>query len=165
VAVNEEGARRLELLSPLLYQGRADPDPFSHRPRGREEWLFRFAIDKAQGQSIEPEAGLFLGPLCAAGRLETGPKDGAGPVFGGAGAEGPEAGEVPGEVPLPRGRYLFAQKREALGREAVIDLAIEVQKDGLWERLRLEDHFYLRYLYEEGSAVTQVFRPYREPEA
>jgi hypothetical protein len=151
VAVNEEGARRLELLSPLLYCDRADPDPFSHRLRGREEWLFRFAIDKTQSQSIEPEAGLFLGPLCAAGYLETGPDSGAG-----RGAAFNDETTV-----LPKGQYLFAQKREALGREAVIALAIEVQKDGLWERLRLEDHFYLRYLYEEDAAVTQIFRPYR----
>jgi hypothetical protein len=39
-------------------------------------------------------------------------------------------------------------------------MAIEQQKDGLWEQLRLGNHLYIRYLFEDGSPVTQVFRPY-----
>ncbi|MDR2135170.1 MAG: hypothetical protein LBO76_00985 [Treponema sp.] len=151
MAVNEEGARRLELLSPLVYHGRADLAPFSCETRGEGEQLFCFAIDEAQSRRIDPDAGAFLGPLRAAGYL------GAAPVSSGG------AVELPWEVELPKGSYLFAQKREALGKDAVIGLAIEVQKDGLWERLRLGACFYLRYLYEEGSAVTQVFRPCQDP--
>ncbi|MDR3147354.1 MAG: hypothetical protein LBU00_03130 [Treponema sp.] len=156
--MNEEGARRLELLNPLLYHGRADLLPFPRvaeapgaEEPGKTEWgerLFCFAIDEAQSRRIDPEPGAFLGPLLAAGYLEAA-DGGEGTAFGGE------------TVELPRGRYLFAQKREALDKEAVIDLAIEVQKDGLWERLRLEASVYLRYLYEDGAAVTQVFRPYR----
>jgi hypothetical protein len=56
---------------------------------------------------------------------------------------------------------VFAQERAFLGREEVIQMAAEIQKDGLWERLRLENRFYVRYLYEDGGVVTQVFRPYR----
>jgi hypothetical protein len=118
-----------------------------------EERLFCFAIDEAQSQCIEPDAGLFLGPLRAAGWVTSN---------SGAEAGSPAAGG--GEtVELPGGRYLFAQNREALDKDAVIALAIEVQKDGLWERLRLEAYFYVRYLYEDGAVVTQVFRPYRDP--
>jgi hypothetical protein len=149
VAVSEESARRLELLNPLVYHSRADLVPFFYNARKTEEQLFCFAIDEAQSRRIEPDAGAFLGPLRAAGHLGIAPNGGTVP-----------GGEM---VELPRGLYLFAQKREALGRDAVIALAIEVQKDGLWERLRLEAYFYLRYLYEEGAAVTQVFRPYQDP--
>lgn len=148
--MNEEGARRLELLSPLLYHSRTDLIPFSPDAwEEKGERLFCFAINDGQSQCIEPDAGMFLGPLRAAGYLETMPGDGAGnrAVFNGE------------TVELPRGRYLFAQKHEPLGESAVIDMAIEVQKDGLWERLQLEAYFYLRYLYEEGAAVTQIFRP------
>jgi hypothetical protein len=81
------------------------------------------------------------------------------------GPENPAAGgrTAPGEtLELPRGRYLFAQKREALDRDAVIGLAIEVQKDGLWERLEPEENLYVRFLYEDNAAVTQIFRPYQD---
>ncbi|MDR1443300.1 MAG: hypothetical protein LBI94_00295 [Treponema sp.] len=169
MAVNEEGARRLELLRPLLYI-KADPfrepqklwDQELQRPqelREREEWLFCFNLDKALGRSIEPDPAVFLGPLRASGYRDSGPFGSALPP------EGPEtADRTPRSetLELPKGRYLFAQKREALGRDAVINLAIEVQKDGLWERLQPEEHLYVRYLYEDGAAVTQIFRPYRE---
>ena len=150
VAVDEEGARRLELLHPLLYRGGTDLIPFSPTTRTeQDERLFCFAIDEVQSRCIEPDAGVFLGPLLAAGYLETAGQDGAG-------SRTAPGGET---VELPRGRYIFAQKRGVLGKSDVIDLAIEVQKDGLWERLRLEAYFYLRYLYEENAAVTQIFRP------
>lgn len=152
--MDEEGARRLELLSPLRYH-KADLIPFSSGAREGEEGeerLFCFAIDEAQSRRIDPDAGLFLGPLRAAGYLEAAPNSGTGPAPGGETLE------------LPGGLYLFAQKRETLGKDAVIALAIEVQKDGLWERLPLEARFYVRYLYEEGAALTQIFRPCRRPD-
>ncbi|MDR0730137.1 MAG: hypothetical protein LBF63_00590 [Treponema sp.] len=153
MAVNEEGARRLELLHPLLYRYGTDLIPFSPRTGAeKEEQLFCFAIDEVQSRCIEPDAGVFLGPLRAAGYRETTPD-------GGMGSRAAFNGET---LELPRGPYLFAQKREALGKSAVIDLAIEVQKDGLWERLHLETYFYLRYLYEDDATVTQIFRPYHD---
>jgi hypothetical protein len=63
-------------------------------------------------------------------------------------------------VELPRGNYLFAQVRETLSRDEIIDLAIEVQSEGLWQRLELGFKYYLRFLFEDGSPVTQVFRPF-----
>jgi hypothetical protein len=39
-------------------------------------------------------------------------------------------------------------------------MAIEQQKDGLWERLKPGNRLYLRILSEDGSPVTQLFRPY-----
>jgi hypothetical protein len=64
-----------------------------------------------------------------------------------------------GEVCLPASLYLFTQKRKILDRGECIYTAIEQQKDGLWERLRLGNRLYIRYLFEDGSAVTQLFRP------
>ena len=62
-------------------------------------------------------------------------------------------------VLLPPGIYLIAQERQALGKEACIDMAIEQHKDGLWERYVLSDCLYIRYLKEDGTALTQIFRP------
>jgi hypothetical protein len=61
---------------------------------------------------------------------------------------------------LPGGSYLFAQKRELLSREEIIDMAVEIQAEGLWQRLTPGKTLYLRYLFEDSSAVTQLFRPY-----
>jgi hypothetical protein len=138
--VQEEGAKRLELLAPLAYAPAPELAPFRRDPGGMEgERLFCFVIDEAQGQSIEPDPSALLGPLSAAGRSP--------------------AGSSGGGLELPRGRYLFAQERAFLGREEVIRMAVEIQKDGLWERLRLENRLYVRYLYEDEGAVTQLFRP------
>jgi hypothetical protein len=135
---------RLELCASLFY--REDPGPGDSEPAlppaETEERLFCFALDAAQGRSIEPDPARFLGPLIAAGRSAL-------------------PAEPAGGLELPAGTYLFAQQGEALGREAFTEMAIELQKDGLWERLKLEDRLYLRYLSEDGKRVTQVFRPYR----
>ncbi|MDR0400846.1 MAG: hypothetical protein LBH51_07880 [Treponema sp.] len=146
--MEEEGARRLELLAPLLYIPAPALEPFHPGARPGEgegkEFLFCFALDESQGRSIEPEPSIFLGPLLAAG-------------FADPAAPG-------GSLELPRGPYLFAQEWAFLDREETIRMAVEAQKDGLWERLRLENRLYLRYLSGDGGVVTQIFRPYRPPE-
>jgi hypothetical protein len=139
----QEGARRLELLAPLFYSPARELIPFrpetEARIEGGEEMLFRFALDGVQGRSIEPDPAAFLGPLGAAGS-----------------ALSPRRG---GGLELPRGRYLFGQERRLLDREEMVFLALEMQKDGLWEGLCLEDRLYLRYLREGGGVVSQLFRP------
>ncbi|MDR1251380.1 MAG: hypothetical protein LBK62_04350 [Treponema sp.] len=105
----------------------------------QREALFCFELDPAQSLSIEPDREHFLGNLVFAARTER---------------------HSPGTIQLPAGLYLFEQKREVLGREDCIDLAIEQQKDGLWERLKPSGRLYLRYLFEDGSPVTQLFRSY-----
>jgi hypothetical protein len=132
---------RLELRASLFY--REDRRLVPWVPVETEERLFCFALDLIQGQSIEPDPARFLGALLAAGRSVA------------------EPAEPPGSLELPAGAYLFAQQRETLGREAFIRMAIELQKDGLWERLKLGDRLYLRHLTEEGKRLTQAFRPYR----
>lgn len=146
--MQEEGAQRLELLAPLFYIPAPELVPFHQGigPRvrqetGGEEFLFCFKISEAQGQRIDPEPSVLLDSLLAAGFA-------------------PQAGCPGGNLQLPRGRYLFAQERAFLGREGAIRLAVEIQKDGLWERFHLENRLYLRYLYEDGGIVTQLFRPY-----
>jgi hypothetical protein len=61
---------------------------------------------------------------------------------------------------LPIGQYLFTQRRcEAyLGGEDWLDMAVEQQKDGLWERNKLGNLLYVRFLHEDGAFVTQLFR-------
>ena len=63
-------------------------------------------------------------------------------------------------VELPAGNYLFAQKRESLDRESVINMAVEIQQEGLWQRLKPGRRLYLRRLFEDGSEVTQLFRSF-----
>jgi hypothetical protein len=67
-------------------------------------------------------------------------------------------------VSLPLGHYLFVQRRTALdspkmGEEEWLNMEIKKKKDGLWERHKLKSILYVRFLYEDGAFVTQVFRP------
>lgn len=142
---------KLELLAPLAYGEDRGLEPFDGRgnpnaPAAGEDRLFCFETGAGQGSSIEPDPDLFLGPL----------------IFSGRAAE--QAGHTGKRRELPAGKYLFAQERRMLNRDECIFMAIETQKDGLWERLRPESRVYLRFLTEEGREVTQVFRPYREGE-
>ena len=130
---------RLDLRAPLYYTEAPDLKPFVYASGSglRGEAVFCFELDPAQSRSIEPDREHFLGALVFAARAEEGAAT----------------------VRIPSGLYLFSQKREALNRGDCIDLAIEQQKDGLWERLKPESLLYLRYLFEDGSPVTQLFRP------
>jgi hypothetical protein len=104
--------------------------------------LFCFELDPAQSRSIEPCKERFLGALLFSGREETPERENA------------------QTITLPAGRYLFCQERNALNRDECIELALEQQKDGLWERLKLKPLLYIRYLFEDEKAVTQIMRPY-----
>jgi hypothetical protein len=134
---------RLCLRSPLFYRADSTLVPFQYEKRAGE-LLFCFDLDPAQSRSIEPDPAALLGALVFAGKV---------------GEAAQEHGE-PRQLELPAGKYLFAQERDALDRNEFIEMAVEVQKDGLWERLIPADRLYLRYLFEDGRAVTQVFRPY-----
>jgi len=131
--------KRLNLLAPIYYLPEAELDPFSYR-KGNSEKLYCFEIDETQRLSIEPDAKTFLKRL----------------VFGGNAVR--RDGE--GQLELPMGNYLFAQKREIPNRDEIIAMAIEIQIEGLWQRLEPGNRLYLRYLFEDGQEVTQLFRPY-----
>jgi len=132
---------RLDLRAPLEYAEAPGLIPFDCPPPADEaaqELLFCFELNREQAGRIDPEADCFLGELAFSGKSTGGQ----------------------GKLQLPAGLYLFAQQRRALDREECIGMAIEQHKDGLWERLRLGDRLYIRYLFEDGSPVTQIFRPY-----
>jgi hypothetical protein len=131
----------LDLRAPLQYEEAPGLDPFTCPPANETapELLFCFELDREQAGRIDPEAGRFLGELVLSGT--------------GDGKQG--------KIQLPAGLYVFTQQRRALSREECVSMAIEQQKDGMWERLHLEDRLYIRYLFEDGSPVTQLFRPYK----
>ena len=142
---------RLNLVSPIYYIPLEKPDPFgcpgeAEFASGGEK-LFCFELDKTQYSSFDPDKEKLLGTLVCGGKTAGQPPDcvnGAGKNF----------------LELPRGNYLFVQKREILCRDEIIALAVEIQQEGLWQRLKPGEKLYLRFLYEDGSGVTQLFRQY-----
>ena len=131
----------LSLLSPLHYISVLESNPFYYRSR---EKIYCFELDENEQKCFEPEKSRLIGRL----------------VF---------CGEAPGEeqndtantlLELPKANYLFAQKQGVLNMDEISEIAVEIQKEGLWQRLNLGKLLYLRYLYEDGSDVTQLFRPY-----
>jgi len=128
----------LDLRAPLEYAEAPELIPFASPPadEAARELLFCFELDREQAGRIDPDADCFLGEI----------------IFSGKSGKG--------NVQLPAGLYLFAQQRKTLDREECIGMAIEQQKDGMWERLRLGDRLYIRCLFEDGSPVTQILRPY-----
>ena len=131
---------RLNLISPLYYTPEENSDPFAYREDDGEK-LFCFELNRAQAQEFEPDKREFLREM----------------IFAGKAAEG-DGGQA-----LPPGNYLFAQRRELVCRAGIVDMAVEIQQEGLWQRLSLGGTLYLRRLFEDGCSVTQVLRPYTEP--
>ena len=140
VIMEESPLVRLDLRAPLEYEEAPELVPFSCPPADADapELLFCFELDREQAARIDPEAGRFLGEL----------------IFSGKG-DGKQ-----GKLQLPAGLYVFSQQRRTLNHEECVNMAIEQQKDGMWERLHLGNRLYIRYLFEDGSHVTQLFRPY-----
>jgi hypothetical protein len=150
---------RLNLVQPLRYLRDDRLNPFdgsaSALPAGGWEVMFNMIIDSARGQSFDARPGSrYFAALIHAGRapLEEAPL----PSASGASATGEAAQET---LCLPSGLYFFTQAREFLYEADLTGMALELQKEGLWQRLALENRIYIRYLYEDSSAVTQLFRP------
>ena len=127
---------RLNLASPLFYIPDSWQEPFNCPADG--ERLFCFALNEAQYRNFEPDGAELLGNLIFSGK---------------AGKEG-------ASIELPAGDYFFAQEKRLLNREEIINMIVEIQKETLWQRFRPADKLYLRYLFEDGNWVTQIFRPY-----
>ena len=159
---------RLKLVSPVCYVPINEPNPLDcHEGKSSpmdgnsgesngarlKEKLYCFELEETQYLSIEPDGEKLMGRLVFSG--EAGKNEHG---------DGKSSGEVslPWEVKLPVGDYLFLQKHELLSREEIIALAIEIQQEGLWQRLVPGKLLYLRYLYEDGHAVTQLLRPFTE---
>jgi hypothetical protein len=148
---------KLDLRAPIVYT----PCQFELKNTGffpeiseKDEFLFCFELDPVQSLSIEPERDRLLGPLLFSGRKSF------------SCSETGDSGTLAALdlISLPEGEYLFVQRREiglysANSTEEWLDLAIEQQKDGLWEMYKPENLLYVRYLFEDGLWVTQLFRP------
>jgi len=134
----------LDLRAPIIYEKlRELPVKFCENT----EYIICYELDLGQASSIEPQATLLLG------------RD----IFIGKKADDlPENGKE--FVELYAGLYLFTQCTGLLNKEEWLDLAVEQQKDGLWERNSLKNTLYVRFLYEDGNYVTQLFRPITKEE-
>ena len=130
----------LNLNSPLYVRLAEELLPFEKAvtDTGAEK-IFCFELNEGECLAFEPEPGRLLGRLIFSGEATPG--------------EGTEQ--------IPKGNYLFAQRREFLGKDEIIAMAAEIQAEGLWQRLKPGKNLYLRYLFEDGSWVTQLFRPYK----
>jgi len=137
--MEETGVTKLYLNQPLYFEKSSTPPQDMDK---NDEILLCYDLEPAQSRSIEPDSALLLGSLLFSGR---------------------KSGELDAnqaeKVSLPAGNYLFTQRREALNREEWLNLTIEQQKDGLWERNKLLPRLFVRFLHEDGSFVTQIFRP------
>ena len=132
---------KLNLFIPLIYSKIELKSAKKLEIPENEEMLLCYSLNPRQSQNIVPNPEEFLGNLVFAGQ-KTGEKT------------------DDKSVCLPQGKYLFVQQRsvKALDQAQWLEMAVEQQKDGLWERSKLGDLIYVRYLYEDGACVTQVFR-------
>jgi len=144
---------RLDLRAPILYTEAPELDAFACPSpcEDTQELIFCFELDQGQSQSIEPQADKFLGRLVFSGKNVQNRQNDTAYKVSEAFMESLE---------LPAGLYLFTQRRGVIDREEFIAMAIEQQKDGLWEKLKPGNRLFLRYLFEDNSPVTQLFRPY-----
>ena len=137
----------LTLLAPLYYYPDERADPFSLARQTEDgERLFCFEINEKERLSFEPDYDNLIGSL----------------VFSGiyAAVEDQEKRALRALLELPRGNYLFAQRREILSREEIVSMAVEIQMECLWHRHEPGERLYLRYLFEDNRWVTQLFRPF-----
>jgi hypothetical protein len=110
--------------------------PLSFTPHEGGESLFCFELESSESLKFEPEPAKLLGSSLNAER----------PI-------------------LPAGLYMFSQMRSMLSKDEILEMAVEIQKEALWQRLIPEPRLYLRYLYEDGRDVTQIFRPFKEEDS
>jgi hypothetical protein len=144
----------LDLRSPLFYiKIEKLPSSISEY----DEVVCCYELNPAQGCRIDPQQDELIGHLMFAGKKATEPLCASFPVVSGDSSLQDESSNVS----LPARHYLFMQCRAdaPLCKEEWLDMAIEQQKDGLWERHKLENLLYVRYLHEDKQFVTQVFRP------
>jgi len=139
----EEDISKLSLIAPLFYIPE-EVLPFSYR-EGDGEKLFCFSLHKKEYRNFDPDRENLLGDL----------------IFGGSAADGRDFNRNKLRE-LPRGDYFFTQKRELLSREDIIALIVEIQQETLWQRHMPGEKIYIRYLFEDGKTVTQIFRPFSD---
>ena len=65
-----------------------------------------------------------------------------------------------GAAELSRGEYYFIQfRKENLNKSELLEAAMELQKEALWNRLKPESKLFVRSLFEDNSPVIQLWRP------
>ena len=141
---------RLYLHKPLFYAPDESVDLFNSGSRtnpnnsGWEgiERLFCYELEEMQAKEFEPNKEYFPGAL----------------IFRGEAASREKTGNEVFE--LKPGNYLFCQVQKGLDLEEIVELAIKVQNEGLWQRLVLDRYFYVRRLFEDGRELTQIWRPF-----
>ena len=107
-----------------------------------KEMLFCYELNESEAKKFEPDKKFFPGTLIFTGKALNSDKPGK------------------STFELKKGSYLFSQIPELLNMEDIIELAMEVQNEGLWQRLKLLNFYYVRFLFEDGRGVTQIWRPY-----
>jgi hypothetical protein len=141
---------RLNLCAPLLYTRFAYQDlsllKYDEQIKTNEEIVLCYELNSVQSLSIEPDRDRLLGRLVFIGQKSP--------------AILSEDTDKNNLVSLPQGNYLFTQNRAdtVLSQDEWLDLAVEQQKDGLWERDKLKNLLYVRFLHEDNAFVTQIFR-------
>jgi len=128
--------KNLNLCTPLTYK-KIEALPSSIPENG--DFLLCYNLNPSQSRSFEPISKQFLG-----NHVFTGVR------------------QQENDLELPAGDYLFMQYRDnrIMSRDKWLEMAIEQQKDGLWERYSLQNLLYVRFLFEDEMYVTQVLRPY-----
>ncbi|MCL2175077.1 MAG: hypothetical protein FWB73_03425 [Treponema sp.] len=147
---------KLHLRAPLVFSEIPLKDGETPPVSSEYEFLFCYKLNPQQTKSIEPEKERFLDSFEFAGHtfIQANHLSQSGKID-------VESDITPEKtVSLPQGVYLFMQQRsdKPLTQPEWLDLAIEQQKDGLWEREKPEAVLYVRFLYEDEAFVTQVFR-------
>jgi hypothetical protein len=144
---------RLNLCAPLLYTEFAcqDQSLLKHEEniKENEEILLCYKLNPVQSLSIEPDRDCLLGNMVFIGQKS--------PAILNGHTEETDENKL---VLLPQGNYLFTQRRSetVLCQDEWLDLAIEQQKDGLWEGNKPKNLLYVRFLHEDEAFVTQIFR-------
>jgi len=149
----------LDLRNPLIFiKIDINPDELI-QGNNEKEFLLCFELNPTQSQSIEPVKEQFLGNLLYSGIKSLDSLCDLS-VLASQREENPDNSNI-SKVSLPVGRYLFMQSRgnAPMKQDKWLDMAIEQQKDGLWERNKLKNILYVRFLHEDGAIVTQIFRP------
>jgi len=141
---------KLDLRAPLYYERvvlTAQTADIMENFKENEEIVLCFDINPSESRKIDPNTEQFLGSLLFAGISR---------------GQAVSSGEnITDAVCLPKGDYLFVQQRSAeklCSYAEWLEMAVEQQKDGLWERNKLGNTLYFRFLFEDGAYTVQVFR-------
>ncbi len=131
----------LHLCSDLMYLSTTEIDPFTVPLK--DEKVLVCAIYEEYSGVVEPDKNNYIRQILQIGEP----------------ALVPVISSNHNIIKIPAGTYLFMQTTEPQSIEIVIEMAIEIQKEGLWRNLNLENFFFVRMFMEDERIVTQVLRP------